>query len=227
CGPTGGVSLTTCVPAVAMSTAAWRRSAIRSSSPPSTPTWSRSTCGPAECAHYRTGHSLTAAPLAVKDKVIVGMAGAEYGVRGFLDAYDAASGTRAWRFLAVPGHGEPRHETWSGDSWKRGGATTWVTGAYDPGTNLAYWGTGNPGPDFIGDVREGDKLYSDSLLAVDVDTGALRWHFQFTPHDVNDIDATEIPILVDADFRGRPRKLLLFSRPHGFFYSLPRATAGD
>ena len=137
-----------------------------------------------EVADYKTGHSLTAAPLAVKDKVIVGMAGAEYGVRGFLDAYDAATGKRAWRLWTVPGPGEPGHDTWSGDSWKRGGATTWVTGAFDPETNLTYWGTGNPGPDFIGDVREGDNLYSDSLIAVDVDTGALRWHFQFTPHDV-------------------------------------------
>ena len=177
-----------------------------------------------EVADYKTGHSLTAAPLAVKDKVIVGMAGAEYGVRGFLDAYDAATGKRAWRLWTVPGPGEPGHDTWSGDSWKRGGATTWVTGAFDPETNLTYWGTGNPGPDFIGDVREGDNLYSDSLIAVDVDTGALRWHFQFTPHDVNDIDATEIPILVDADFRGRPRKLLLFANRNGFFYIFDRVT---
>ena len=177
-----------------------------------------------EVADYKTGHSLTAAPLAVKDKVIVGMAGAEYGVRGFLDAYDAATGKRAWRLWTVPGPGEPGHDTWSGDSWKRGGATTWVTGAFDPETNLAYWGTGNPGPDFIGDVREGDNLYSDSLIAVDVDTGALRWHFQFTPHDVNDIDATEIPILIDADFRGRPRKLLLFANRNGFFYIFDRVT---
>src|SRR5262245_24893420 len=175
-----------------------------------------------EVADYKTGHSLTAAPLAVKDKVIVGMAGAEYGVRGFLDAYDT-TGKRAWRLWTVPGPGEPGNQTWSGDSWQHGGATTWVTGAFDPGTNLLYWGTGNPGPDYIGDVRAGDNLYADSLIAVDVDTGTLRWHFQFTPHDVNDIDATEIPILIDADFRGRPRKLLLFANRTGFFYIFDRA----
>ena len=177
-----------------------------------------------DVADYKTGHSITGAPLAVKDKVIVGIAGAEYGVRGFLDAYDANTGKRAWRFWTVPGPGEPGHETWSGDSWKYGGATTWVTGAYDPDTNLTYWGTGNPGPDFDGDVRAGDNLYSDSLIAVDVDTGKLKWHFQFTPHDVNDIDSTEIPILVDAEFRGRPRKLLLFANRNGFYYVLDRVT---
>ena len=160
----------------------------------------------------------------MKDKIIVGVAGAEYGVRGFLDAYDASTGKRAWRLWTVPGPGEPGHETWSGDSWKYGGATTWVTGAYDPDTNLTYWGTGNPGPDFIGDVRAGDNLYSDSLIAVDVDTGALKWHFQFIPHDVNDIDSTEIPILVDAEFRGRPRKLLLFANRNGFYYVFDRVT---
>ena len=135
-----------------------------------------------------------------------------------------ATGKRAWRLWTVPGPGEPGNQTWSGDSWMHGGATTWVTGAFDPETNLAYWGTGNPGPDYIGDVRAGDNLYADSLIAVDVDTGALRWHFQFTPHDVNDIDATEIPILIDADFRGRPRKLLLFANRNGFFYIFDRVT---
>ena len=112
-----------------------------------------------EVADYKTGHSMTGAPLAVKDKIIIGIAGAEYGIRGFLDAYDASTGKRAWRLWTVPGPGEPGHETWSGDSWKYGGATTWVTGAYDPDTNLTYWGTGNPGPDFVGDVRNGDNLY--------------------------------------------------------------------
>ena len=177
-----------------------------------------------EVADYKTGHSLTAAPLAVKDKVIVGMGGAEYGVRGFLDAYDAATGKRACRLWTVPRPGEPGNHTWSGDSWMHGGATTWVTGAFDPETNLIYWGTGNPGPDYIGDVRAGDNLYSDSLIAVNVDTGALAWHFQFTPHDVNDIDATEIPILIDAEFRGRPRKLLVFANRNGFFYIFDRVT---
>src|SRR5579863_6827578 len=142
-----------------------------------------------EVADYKLGYTITAAPLAVKDKIIVGIAGAEYGVRGFLDAYDAKTGKRSWRFWTTPGVGEAGNETWSGDSWKYGGATTWVTGSYDPELNLVYWGTGNPGPDYEGKVRLGDNLYSDCVIALDADTGNLKWHFQFTPHDVNDIDA--------------------------------------
>ena len=175
-------------------------------------------------ADYKTGYSITPAPLAVKDKVIIGVAGAEYGVRGFLDAYDARSGRRTWRFWTTPGPGEPGNETWSGESWKTGGATTWVTGSYDPKANLIYWGTGNPGPDYIGDVREGDNLYSDCLIALDADTGKLKWHFQFVPHDVNDIDATQIPVLVDAVFRAKSRKLVLFANRNAFYYILDRLT---
>src|SRR5579864_1512618 len=177
-----------------------------------------------EVADYKAAYSITAAPLVVKDKVIVGIAGAEYGIRGFLDAYDAKTGKRAWRFWTVPGPGEPGNETWSGDSWKTGGAPTWVTGAYDPQENLLYWGTGNPGPDYAGDLRKGDNLYSNCLIALDADTGKLKWHFQFTPHDVNDIDANEIPVLVDATFRGKPRKLVLFGNRNGFYYILDRLT---
>jgi alcohol dehydrogenase (cytochrome c) len=177
-----------------------------------------------EVADYTTAHSITAAPLALKDKVIVGIAGAEYGIRGFLDAYDAKTGKRVWRFWTVPGPGEPGNETWSGDSWKTGGAPTWVTGAYDPQENLLYWGTGNPGPDYAGDLRKGDNLYSDCLIALDADTGKLKWYFQFTPHDVNDIDANEIPVLVDATFGGQPRKLVLFGNRNGFYYILDRLT---
>ncbi|MBI3693640.1 MAG: PQQ-dependent dehydrogenase, methanol/ethanol family [Acidobacteria bacterium] len=177
-----------------------------------------------EVADYRTGHSLTLAPLAVKDKVIVGIAGGEYGVRGFLDAYDAKTGRRAWRFWTVPGPGEPGHQTWSGESWKTGGAPTWVTGAYDPESNLLFWGTGNPGPDFIGDVRRGDNLYSECLLALDVDTGKLKWYFQFLPHDIHDLDSTEIPVLVDGVFQGKPRKLVLFANRNAFYYVLDRNT---
>lgn len=175
-------------------------------------------------ADYRTANSITLAPLALKDKVIIGIAGAEYGIRGFLDAYDARTGRRSWRFWTVPGPGEPGNETWSGDSWKTGGAPTWVTGSYDPEANLLYWGTGNPGPDFAGDTRKGDNLYSDCLLALDADTGKLKWYFQFTPHDVNDIDANEIPVLVDAEFRSKPRKLVLFGNRNGFYYILDRLT---
>jgi alcohol dehydrogenase (cytochrome c) len=175
-------------------------------------------------ADYKTAYSITLAPLALRDKVIVGIAGAEFGIRGFLDAYDARTGKRAWRFWTVPGPGEPGSGTWSGDSWKTGGAPTWVTGSYDPEANLLYWGTGNPGPDFVGDGRKGDNLYSDCLLALDADTGKLKWYFQFTPHDVNDIDANEIPVLVDAAFHGQPRKLVLFGNRNGFYYILDRLT---
>jgi alcohol dehydrogenase (cytochrome c) len=175
-----------------------------------------------EVADYKAAYSLTLAPLAVKDKIIVGIAGAEFGIRGFLDAYDAKTGKRAWRFDTVPAPGEPGSETWSGDGWKIGGSPTWMTGSYDPELNLLYWGTGNPSPDFVGDSRPGDNLYSDCMLALDLDTGKLKWHFQFVPHDVNDIDATQVPQLVDGVFRGKPRKLLLLANRNAFYYVLDR-----
>jgi alcohol dehydrogenase (cytochrome c) len=175
-----------------------------------------------EAADYKIGYSITVAPLAVKDKIVMGMAGGEYGARGFLDAYDAKTGKRAWRFWTVPGPGEPGNESWQGDSWKSGSATTWVTGAYDPSLNLVYWGTGNPGPDWNGDVRIGDNLYSDCLLALDADTGKLKWHFQFTPHDDHDWDSVQVPVLVDLPFRGQQRKMVLFANRNGFYYVLDR-----
>ena len=177
-----------------------------------------------EVADYRAGYSITVAPLAVKDKVIVGIAGGEFGIRGFLDAYDAKTGKRVWRFYTVPGPGEPGNETWEGESWKTGGAPTWVTGSFDPELNLIYWGTGNPGPDYNGEVRKGDNLYSDCVIALDADTGKLKWYFQFTPHDVHDWDATQIPVLVDAEFRGHQRKLMLWANRNAFFYLLDRET---
>src|SRR4051794_39323595 len=125
-------------------------------------------------ADYKLGYSITVAPLAVKDKVIIGISGGEYGIRGFVDAYDAATGKRAWRFWTIPGPGDPGHETWQGETWKTGSAATWVTGSYDPTLNLIYWGTGNPGPDYDGDARPGDNLYANSLLAIDGDSGALK-----------------------------------------------------
>ncbi|MBZ2184995.1 MAG: PQQ-dependent dehydrogenase, methanol/ethanol family [Bryobacter sp.] len=175
-------------------------------------------------ADYKLGYSITVAPLAVRDKIVIGVAGGEYGARGFLDAYHAQTGKQAWRFWTVPGPGEPGNETWKGDSWKVGAADTWVTGAFDPETNLIYWGTGNPGPDWNGDVRLGDNLYSDSLIAVDADRGKLKWYFQFTPHDVHDWDATEVPVLVDELVRGEKRKLLLFPNRNAFYYVLDRVT---
>ena len=170
------------------------------------------------------GYSFTGAPLAVKDKIIVGVAGGEYGIRGFLDAYDAESGQRVWRFYTIPGEGERGVETWKGDSWKRGGAPTWVTGSYDPELNTLYWGTGNPGPQMYGANRAGDNLYSDSLLALDPDTGSLKWHFQFTPHDVHDWDSTHTPILFNETIAGQARKLVAVPNRNGFFYVLDRVT---
>jgi len=175
-------------------------------------------------ADYKAGYSITVAPLALRDRVIVGMSGGEYGVRGFLDAYDPKTGARLWRFWTVPGPGEPGHETWRGDSWKTGSAATWTTGSYDANLNLIYWGTGNPGPDYDGDVRKGDDLYSDSLLALDATTGKLKWHFQFTPNDTHDWDSTHTPVQFDAQVGGRARKLVAVANRNGFFYVLDRET---
>ena len=177
--------------------------------------------------NYRNGYSATAAPLVVKDKVVVGMAGAEYGVRGFIDAYDAQTGKRSWRFFTTAGPGDPGHRTWRGTdpkAWEKGGGSTWATGAYDPELNLVYWGTGNAGPDYDGSAREGDNLYTASIVALDADTGTLRWHYQFTPHDVWDWDATQMPVLADLTIGGQPRKVVMFANRNGFFYLLDRAT---
>ena len=171
---------------------------------------------------YRKGYSFTSAPLVVKDKVVVGVSGGEYGIRGFIDAYDTETGKHAWRFYTIPGPGEPGNETWPGDSWKAGGAPAWLTGSYDPELNLIYWGTGNPGPDLYGGDRKGDNLYSDSVVALDADTGKLKWYYQFTPHDLHDWDSTQIPMLLDLEYQGRPRKLLAFANRNGFFYLLDR-----
>jgi len=171
-----------------------------------------------------TGHAVTVAPLAIDGKVIVGISGGEAGIRGFLDAYDAQTGERLWRFWTIPGPGEPGNDTWAGDSWKTGAGPTWVTGTYDPELDLIYWGTGNPGPDWNGDLRLGDNLYTCCVIALEASTGKLRWHYQFTPHDVHDWDACQVPILVDAQFRGRARKLLVTANRNAFYYVLDRET---
>src|SRR6266851_1317763 len=173
---------------------------------------------------YKAGYSMTVAPLATDGKVVVGVSGGEAGIRGFVDAYDAKSGEQAWRFWTIPGPGEPGHETWTGDSWKTGGGSTWVTGAFDPDLKLIYWGVGNPGPDWNGDVRPGDNLYTCSLLALDADTGKLRWYFQFTPHETHDWDAAHVPILFDAKINGRARKLIANANRNAFYYVLDRGT---
>jgi alcohol dehydrogenase (cytochrome c) len=177
-----------------------------------------------EIGDPKLGYTITHAPLVVKNKVIVGVAGGEYGIRGFIAAYDAATGKEAWKFYTIPGPGEPGHESWSGDSWAHGGVPAWLTGSYDPDLNLVYWGTGNPGPDFNGDLRNGDNLYSDSAVALDADTGKLKWHFQFTPHDEYDYDAVQIPVLVDGTWKGSPRKMLMWANRNGYFYVLDRAS---
>jgi alcohol dehydrogenase (cytochrome c) len=172
-------------------------------------------------ADYRTGHSFTVAPLAVKDLVVIGVSGGEYGVRGFIDAYDAATGKRRWRFYTVPGPGEPGNETWEGDSWKVGGAPAWNTGTYDVVTNQIFWPTGNPAPSNRGAGRAGDNLYSNTLLALNTDTGKLNWYFQFTKHDEHDWDATQVPVIIDT---AGGKHLIAQANRNGFFYVIDRTT---
>jgi alcohol dehydrogenase (cytochrome c) len=171
-----------------------------------------------ETADYRENYGATSAPLIAGELVINGMSGGDEGARGFLDAYDPATGRRVWRFWTVPAPGEPGSETWKGDDWKHGCAATWLTGTYDPSQDLVIWPTGNPCPDYNGDGRQGDNLYSNSVIAIDAKSGKLRWHFQFTPHDLWDWDSTETMMAVD---RGG-KKLLLHADRNGFFYVLDR-----
>jgi alcohol dehydrogenase (cytochrome c) len=173
---------------------------------------------------YEQGYSLTMAPLAIRNKILVGPAGGELGIRGFIAAYDAETGKELWRFKTIPEPGEPGNETWKGDSWMHGGASAWLTGSYDAELNLTYWGIGNPGPDWNPELRHGDNLYSDSVVALDVDTGKLKWHFQFSPHDGFDYDAVQVPVLADLTWKGRPRKTMLWGNRNGFFYVLDRST---
>ena len=174
-------------------------------------------------ADYKEGYSATAAPLIVGDLVYTGEAGGEFGAPGFLDAYDLKTGKRVWRTMTVPTAGQPGVETWAGDSWKSGGAPTWTTGAYDRETNTLFWTVGNPSPDWNGDKRAGDNLYSDSLLALDPATGKLKWHFQFTPHDVWDYDGNTQVFLVDTVLNGKPVKAVAQADRNGYFYLLDRA----
>jgi alcohol dehydrogenase (cytochrome c) len=163
-------------------------------------------------------------PLVVKDKVIVGTAGGDMGIRGFVAAFDATTGREVWRFHTIPGPGERGNDTWSGESWKTGGAAVWNAGAYDPETNLVFFGTGNPAPDWDGRSRLGDNLYSNCVVALDADTGELKWYYQFTPHDELDYDATQVPVLADLTWRGEPRKLMLWANRNGLMYVLDRVT---
>jgi alcohol dehydrogenase (cytochrome c) len=175
-------------------------------------------------AEASDGYWSPAAPMVVNGKLIAGIAPGDQGLNGFLDAYDATTGERLWRFNPIPQPGEPGSESWAGDSAKHAGGDTWLTGSYDPELNLLYWGIGNPAPDFNGDVRIGDNLYTDSVVALDLDTGRMKWYFQFTPHDTMDWDGSEIPILVDAPYKGRMRKLMAQADRNGFYYLLDRVT---
>ena len=156
-----------------------------------------------EIAPYQAGYSITSAPLALKNMVITGVAGGELGVRGFVDARDAATGKEIWRFNTIPEPGQPGSETWKPDALKTGGGPTWLTGTYDRDLNVIYWPVGNPSPNYNGDGRKGDNLYTDCVVALDADHGTLRWYFQFTPHDVYDWDATEILIAFDKTVAGK------------------------
>jgi len=176
---------------------------------------------------YATGnknYGATSAPLIVKDKVVVGISGGDDGVRGFLAAFDAATGEEKWRFWTIPAPGEKGNESWPGDTYLHGGGSTWMPGTYDPDLNTLYWGTGNPAPDYDGRLRPGDDLYTSCLLALDPDTGTLKWYFQFSPHDLYDYDAVQTPVLVDASLQGQPRKLAVTANRNGFLYILDRAT---
>jgi alcohol dehydrogenase (cytochrome c) len=169
---------------------------------------------------YTKGYSFTLAPLVIKNLVLVGVSGGEYGIRGFIEAYDATTGERRWRFYTIPGKGEPGNETWEGDSWKIGGSPAWITGTFDPETNTTFWTTGNPSPSNRGIGRAGDNLYSNSLLALDPDTGKLKWYFQFTQHDEHDYDATQVPVMVDDG----GKKLIVQANRNGFFYVIDRTS---
>lgn len=172
---------------------------------------------------YAQGYSSTVAPLVIKDKVIVGVAGGEYGIRGFIDAYDVKTGERKWRRHTTPQAGEKGSETWAGDSWKNGGGPTWITGSYDPEQDTLFWAAGNTSPDWNGDVREGDNLYTDSVLAMNPDTGEVKWHFQFTPHDVWDYDGNTDLFLVNVERSGKTVKALAQPNRNGYLYVLDRA----
>ncbi len=175
-----------------------------------------------EIADYKAGYSITSAPLALKNMVVTGVAGGEYGIRGFVDARDAVTGKEIWRFDTIPQPGQPGAETWEAGALKTGGGPTWLTGTFDPELNLVYWPVGNPSPNYNGSTRTGDNLYCDSVVALDADHGNLRWYFQFTPHDLFDWDATEILISFDKTVAGKHERFLSQANRNAFYYVLDR-----
>jgi alcohol dehydrogenase (cytochrome c) len=160
----------------------------------------------------------------VNHSVIVGVAGGEFGIRGFLAAYDIASGHELWKFYTIPGPGDVGHATWENDAWRTGGGGTWITGSYDPSTDLLYWGVGNPSPGFNGDVRPGDNLFTNSVIALHASTGKLAWYFQFSPHDEHDWDAAQTPILTELPIKGVIHNVICWANRNGFYYVLDRIT---
>jgi len=187
------------------------------------PVWNTSIPIPAETPDARGRYGVTHAPLVVKDKVIVGTTGGDGAIRGFIDAYDAKTGKQVWRFYTIPAVGEFGNDTWpSGDRWKTGGGAVWNVGAYDPDSNLTFWGIGNPSDSHNPDKRVGDNLYTDCVVALDADTGKLKWYYQFTPHDDMDWDSTQVPVLADIEWQGRPRKVMLWANRNGIMYVLDR-----
>jgi alcohol dehydrogenase (cytochrome c) len=168
------------------------------------------------------GYSITGAPLAVRDMIVTGVSGGEFGIRGFLHAADARTGETRWRFYTIPGPGEAGNDSWSGESWRTGGGPTWVTGSFDPSLNLIYWGVGNPNPNFDGDDRKGDNLYTNSVVALDATTGRLVWHFQFTPHDEHDWDSNQVPVLATIKRDGGEIPVIAWANRNGFYYVLDR-----
>jgi alcohol dehydrogenase (cytochrome c) len=177
-----------------------------------------------EVADWRQGYSLTSAPLVVEDRVVVGIAGGDFGIRGFVAAYSASDGAPQWKFYTIPGPGEPGHETWGNASWDHGGVAAWATGSYDPALGLLYWGTGNPDPVFNAKGRLGNNLYANSVVALEARTGLLRWYYQFTPADDHDWDATQQPVLADIEWQGQTRPALFLANRNAFFYALDRKT---
>jgi alcohol dehydrogenase (cytochrome c) len=170
------------------------------------------------------GYSITAAPLVINHSVVVGISGGEFRIRGFLAAYDVSTGRQQWKFDTIPGPGAVGHDTWKNDAWRTGGGGTWITGSYDPSTDLLYWGVGNPSPAFAGDARPGDNLFTASVIALHASTGKLAWYFQFTPHDEHDRDAAQTPVLANLPIGGILRKVICWPNRNGFYYVLDRVT---